>query len=123
MITTFQFDSATYKLDETSELSKELRTWEASNYSILQSPNWQQFTAQLRGTELFAKTYTTSKENSKVAIPFNLLVATLNSANPSLQDLEFALTDIKTEMADNFTASDLEFVNIALSDNFFPIRM
>lgn len=121
MITTFQFDSATYKLDETSELSKELRTWEASNYPILQSPKWQELTAALRGTEVFGKVYAASENNSKILRDFNLLTSTLNSARPVLSDLELALTNLKTEMGEELTAADLQFVNQALVDNYFLI--
>lgn len=117
------FNPATYKLDETHPLSLELRVWEVNNYPILQFPNWQGLTTALRGTELFAKTYAVAKDNSKVALPFNLLTSTLNSANPSLQDLEFALTDIKTEMGEGLTQNDLGFVNQVLADNYFPITL
>lgn len=117
------FDSTTYTLDETNLLSIELRQWEANNYPILKFPNWQGLASALRGTEVFGKVYAATESSNLILRDFNLLTATLNSAHPSLADLEFALIAIKIEMEENLNLDDIEFVNTVLADNFFPISI
>lgn len=117
------FDSTTYTLDETNPLSIELRQWEANNYPILKSPNWQELASALRGTEVFGKVYAATELSNLILRDFNLLTATLNSAHPSLADLEFALIAIKIEMGEKLSTDDYQFVNSVLSDNYFPITI
>lgn len=87
------------------------------------TPNWQGLTHSLRGTPLFGKIYAASKSNWEVGTPFALLSATLNSSNPNLDDLRFALEDSKTTMGELLTSSDIEELNRVLANNHFPIAL
>jgi hypothetical protein len=123
------FNAATQTLDESHPLTIELRQWEAENGVVVETPqpppppNWIKLTNSLRGTELFAKVYNEAKINPQVAVPFNLLVSTLNSVTPNLNDLTFSLREIKALMGEKLTQSDIEFVNQVLADNFFPFTI
>lgn len=110
--------------NEEDPLTKELREWEKNNYPLIPGdPNWTELVAEVRGGELFGKIYTAAKDNTQMAVPFNLLVSTLNSNNPNIQDLQFALQDIKALMEDMLTEEDVSKINQLLAKHNFPFRI
>lgn len=110
--------------NESEELTKELREWEKNNYQITPTdPDWIGLLGEVRGSELFGKIYTAAKDNSQISPAFNLLVSTLNSSNPNVQDLQFALQDIKTLMGDTLTIADIDLINQLLVRYNIPFRL
>lgn len=110
--------------NEEDPLTKELREWEKNNYRLTPSdPNWTELLNEVRGGELFGKIYTAAKDNSQMAVPFNLLVSTLNSNNPNVQDLQFALRDIKSLMGEALNQEDVDRINQLLVKHDFPFQI
>lgn len=86
-------------------------------------PNWQGLTSALRGTPLFGKIYATSKSRLDVNVTFTLMSSTLNSSNPNIGDLQFALTDAKNTMGDLLSIGDIAGLNAVLAENNFNFQL
>lgn len=85
-------------------------------------PDWTGLLDEVRGTPTFAKVYTSSKDSLPVNVAYTLLLATLTSNNPHINDLAFALYDLKANML-NLTSKDIEFINQVLAKYHFPLTL
>lgn len=102
-------------------------------------PNWAGLLNDLRATPVFGKVYTASKNNLAINVAYTLLLSTLTATEPNINDLAFALKDLKANMQSSTTATtvsltasaylqqltteDLKFINGLLSKHYFPISI
>lgn len=86
-------------------------------------PNWREIFNGLRGTALFSKTYLAAKAKASIQTPLMLLISVLTAPNPNLEDVQFALTDLKAELGESLTAKDIIAVNELLAKNHCPITL
>ena len=102
------------------------------------APDWAGLLNDLRATPVFGKVYTASKNNLAINVAYTLLLSTLTATEPNINDLAFALKDLKANMQPNITASnasltaniqqyltaeDLNFINGLLSKHYFPVSV
>lgn len=76
----------------------------------------------MRATPVFAKVYAAAKDSLPVNMAMTLLLATLTSTSPHINDLAFALHDLKANMA-GLDTEDIEFINQVLAKYHFPISI
>ena len=146
------FNSGTKKFEPQSEIDKQLLEeaqslpeWVKLDLSDRTptpspppAPNWVGLLNDLRATSVFGKVYTASKNNLAINVAYTLLLSTLTATEPNLNDLAFALKDLKANMQPNVTASsasltanmqqyltteDLKFINGLLTKHYFPISI
>lgn len=87
-----------------------------------QNPDWIGLLNEVRATPVFAKVYAASKLSLPVNVAYTLLLSTLTSHEPHINDLTFALHDLKANML-NLSASDIKFINQVLEKYHFPISV
>lgn len=83
-------------------------------------PDWKKLYDRLRGSDLFAKAFSTTQTNALA-----LLLATLNSNAPAddagrLADFDFAIMVIRLGLAEDFTPEQVDRFNALLIDCDFP---
>lgn len=86
------------------------------------TPDWVGLLEYVRATPVFAKVYAASKNSLPINVAWTLLLATLTSTNPHINDLAFALYDLKANMSE-LDAKDIEFINQVLAKYHFPISI
>ena len=79
--------------------------------------NWRRLQDSLRGTIAFGKAMQTSNTNA-----WSLLLFALGTSR-SVDDLSFAIVQVRAGMSEDFTASEIEFINTALSESGFDLRL
>ena len=86
--------------------------------------NWQGLTNALRGTPWFNTVYAVAEGGDPtIQTPLSLLIATLNSAIPNFNDLQFALTRLKNNMGNRLSQEDTAGINQVLENNGFSIEL
>lgn len=86
------------------------------------NPDWVGLLEEVRATPVFAKVYAASKDSLPVNVAWTLLLSTLMSNNPHINDLAFALHDLKANMP-ALDRGDIEFINQVLAKYYFPIAL
>lgn len=86
------------------------------------APDWVGLLSEVRGTPIFAKVYAASKLSLPIQSAYTLLLSTLTSTEPHINDLAFALQDLKANML-NLNADDIKFINQTLAKYHFPISI
>lgn len=86
------------------------------------TPDWVGLLEYVRATPVFAKVYAASKDSLPVNVAYTLLLATLTSTSPHINDLAFALHDLKANMV-GLDTGDIEFINLVLAKYHFPISI
>lgn len=80
-------------------------------------PNWNQLVADLRGTAVFGKAFTTAAPN-----PWSLLLTSLTTTH-LVEDLSFALYAVRASMPIDFTESEIAEINQKLAANNFEFQL
>lgn len=134
MWATLPYNSKTKTFEPQSDLDKQLLAeaqslpeWatldlkdETPIATSLPEPNWVGLLNDLRATPVFGKVYVASKNNLSVNVAYTLLLSTLTATEPNINDLIFALHDLKANMPELET-DDIEFINQVLAKYHFPI--
>lgn len=85
-------------------------------------PNWNNLVNSVRSTPVFGKVYMASKTDTQINTAFTLLLSALTNSH-NMNDLIFALTDLKSAMGVMFVQTDIDFINQSLSSNHFPFTI
>ncbi|MBD1857701.1 MULTISPECIES: hypothetical protein [Leptolyngbya] len=80
-------------------------------------PNWEQLQASLRGTPLFGKAMGTTNVNA-----WSLLLFALGTSR-NIDDLLFAVQQVRIGLAEDFTQAEIEELNTILADCDFEISL
>jgi hypothetical protein len=86
-------------------------------------PDWNKLTDNLRGSALFGKTYGMASQDTRVNAAFTVLLTCVNSVNPNLQDLQFALTQLVALLPNVLTVEDISSLNELLIETNFPFTV
>lgn len=79
--------------------------------------NWRKLQDTLRGSIAFGRAMATSNTNAWALLLFAL------GTSHSVDDLNFAIAQVRSGMSSDFTAEEIEFINTALSDSGFDLRL
>lgn len=86
------------------------------------TPDWVGLLEEVRATPVFAKVYAVSKDSLPVNVAYTLLLATLTSSSPHINDLAFALQDLKANMS-QLDGDDIEFINQVLAKYHLSVTL
>ena len=107
----YHIDPVTRTLVDTGELP------------LYRPPDWQALATRFRGSPLFAKVWDAAIADAGVNRALTLMLTTINSANPDLNDLEFALMSTIEAMGTRLTPADLAQVQSALDECGFQFKV
>lgn len=109
-----------------------LHVWERLEWILpfvatLERENWDGLVSSLRGTAVWAKVYTAASRTLKANVSWTLLYGTLTRTH-NLQDLQFAIAEIREAMAGisaigDFTSEEIEQINQILMLNGFELEL
>ncbi|PIG94592.1 hypothetical protein [Gloeocapsopsis sp. IPPAS B-1203] len=86
-------------------------------------PDYPGLTAAVRDTPIFGKAYTIAKSNSDVLSALSFFMAALNTNVFLVQDLEFALKDLRRALEDVWSQEDINYINQSLLTNNFNFQI